>query len=96
MQRGDPKIWTFPLEDFNEPSEMTLIHDWKEIVLIKGDVQYSDGIGGEMVRPFCWVYTNYGLLLPNSSEGALGGCDDTLPRLRTALKHKQEAKRQKK
>jgi hypothetical protein len=89
---GDPKQWSFPLDKFAEAKEMPLIHTWKEIIVIDGEVRHSDGVGGTARRPFCQVYTNYELLKPDMREGIYeDNCEDTLLRLRTALKHKNEA-----
>ena len=75
---------------------MPLIIKWQEIIVVDGGVNYSDGISGTVHRTFCQVYANYSLLLPDMMEGFYGQCEDTLPRLRTALTNKQKADQPKK
>ena len=76
---------------------MPLIIKWQEIIVVDGTVSYSDGIGGTVSRPFCQVYANYTILFPDYNEGFHdGSCQEILPRLRTALKHKQEDEQPKK
>src|SRR5713226_9572341 len=58
IQRDESKTWTYPLEGFSEAQEMPLIIKWKEIIVVDGAVNYSDGIGGTVHRPFCQVYAN--------------------------------------
>ena len=55
IQRDDSKKWTYPLEGFSEAQEMPLIIKWQEIIVVDGVVNYSDGIGGTVHRPFCQV-----------------------------------------
>ncbi len=93
----EPKKWTYPLEGFSEAEEMPRIINWQEIIIADGSVNYSDRIGGTVTRPFCQVYANYTILFPDYHEGFHdGSCQEILPRLRTALKHKQEDEQQKK
>jgi hypothetical protein len=83
--------WTFPLAGFDEPTEMPRIIKWQEIIVADGSVNYADGLGGTVSRPFCQIYANYSILFPDYTEGFHdGSCDEMLPRLRTALKHKQD------
>ena len=97
IQRDDSKTWTYPLEGFSEVQEMPLIIKWQEIIVVDGTVSYSDGIGGTVSRPFCQVYANYTILFPDYNERFHdGSCQEILPRLRTALKHKQEDEQPKK